>query len=63
MAKYQEERKELKMINVFEERFTSEKGDEIVYYTEKPLEGDRFKIREHLTGHVPVKADAHPTKN
>ncbi|KAJ6215354.1 hypothetical protein RDWZM_009854 [Blomia tropicalis] len=63
MAKYQEERKELEMINVFEERFTSEKGDEIVYYTEKSLEGDRFKIREHLTGHVPVKADAHPTKN
>lgn len=47
------------MSNVFEERIKSEgKGEEIVWYTEKSLEGDRFKIREHLVDYVPIKADA-----
>ena len=58
VGKYQEQRKELEMQNVFEERLTMDKGDEIVWYTEKSLEGDRYKIREHLVDYVPVKADA-----
>lgn len=46
------------MKNVFEERVTSEKGDEIVWYTEQSSDGDHVKIREHLVDYVPVKADA-----
>lgn len=59
IGKYQEQRKELEMNNVFEERIKSDKDrQEIVWYTEKSSEGDRVKIREHLVDYVPVKADA-----
>lgn len=67
MGKYQEQRKETELENVFEERLKPEEGvhtingknqKEIVWYTEQSLEGDRFKIREHLVDYEPVKADA-----
>lgn len=47
------------MTSIFEERVDkSDKGEEIIWYTEKLDTGDRVKIREHMVEHTPVKADA-----
>lgn len=57
--KYQQERKQLEMSQVFEERTQPlGEGGEIIWYTEQDQNGDRIKIRETLVENEAVRADA-----
>ncbi|KAI2800021.1 hypothetical protein BLOT_012235 [Blomia tropicalis] len=57
ISRYQRDRQQTELFEVFEERpnnqpYAQSPGDEIVWYTEHSLEGDRFKIREQFINYV-----------